>query len=135
MTVPTPILVDTSVWVDFFSRSPGLAGVEMRKLIADSEPVVLAGIVITEILQGLVRDAKKIEAYLAQWEILEPKGPATYVGAAEIFRLARSQGLTLTTVDVLIAALALENQAALFTLDRDFVRLTRYVPLRLYWTL
>ncbi len=107
----------------------------MRRLISDSEPVVLTGIVVTEILQGLVRYANKIQAYLAQWEILEPQGFATYVRAAEIFRLARSRGLTLTTVDALIAALALENQALLFTLDHDFTRLTPHVPLRLYWKL
>lgn len=135
MSVASPILVDTSVWVDFFSRSPGVAGAELRRLIADAEPVVLTGIVVTEILQGLVRDAKKVEAFLAQWEILEPQGFATYVIAAETFRLARSQGLTLTTVDVLITALALENQATLFTLDRDFARLAPHVPLKLYWRL
>jgi predicted nucleic acid-binding protein len=43
--------------------------------------------------------------------------------AAGIFRLARSKGFSLTTIDALIAAIALENRAAIFTLDKDFHRI------------
>lgn len=132
MSAPGPILVDSSVWIDFFSPRPGPAGDELRRLIEQAEPVVLAGVIVTEILQGLVRDAKKIEGFLAQWEIIEPRGFRTYVRAAEISRQARSRGLTLTTVDVLIAALALENGARLFSLDKDFVRLAGIAPLATY---
>lgn len=124
--------MDSSVWIDFFGPRPGPAGDELRGLIERAEPVVLAGVVITEVLQGLVRDAKKIEGYLAQWGILDPVGFATYVRAADLYRLARSHGLTLTTVDVLIAALSLDYGARLFSLDKDFVRLARIVPLEIY---
>ena len=51
------ILVDSSVWVDFFSSSPGPAGAELRRMIEESEPFALTGIVIAEVLQGLTRDA------------------------------------------------------------------------------
>ncbi len=126
------ILVDSSVWIDFFSPRPGPAGKELRRLIEQSEPVVLAGVVVTEVLQGLSRDAEQIESFLLQWEVLQPRGPETYVHAAAVYRLARSRGLTLTTVDVLIAALTLENGASLFTLDQDFTRLAKIAPLQLY---
>ena len=101
-------------------------------MIADGEPVVLTGIVVTEILQGLVRDAATIEKFLGQWDLIEPEGFPTYVHAAELSRLARSHGLTLTTVDALIATLAIENRVQLFTLDKDFARLARWAPLELY---
>ncbi len=132
MSAAGPILVDTSVWIDYFSPRPGRAGHELRRLIKEAEPVVLAGVIVTEILQGLTRDVERIERYVSQWELLEPDGLATYVRAAELFRLARSRGLTLTTVDVLISALALDKGARLFTLDTDFARLGRFVPLDLY---
>ncbi len=128
-----PILVDSSVWIDFFSRRPGPAGGELRRLIEHSEPVVLTGIVVTEVLQGITREAGPIEQYLSQWGLLEPDGVATYVRAAGVYRLARSRGLTLTTVDSLIAALSLDHGARLFSLDRDFARLARIVPLQVYW--
>lgn len=132
MSAPVPILVDSSVWIDFFGPRPGPAGDGLRQLIEHAEPVVLPGLVVTEILQGLTRHAERVERYLSQWELVEPDGLATYVRAADLYRLARSHGLTLTTVDVLIAALSLENGARLFSLDKDFVRLARIVPLEIY---
>lgn len=101
-------------------------------MIAAVEPVVITGIIVTEILQGLVRDLATIEKFLTQWDLIEPAGFRTYVRAAELYRQARSRGLTLTTVDALIATLTVENRARLFTLDKDFARLVRWAPLELY---
>jgi predicted nucleic acid-binding protein len=126
------ILVDSSVWIDFFSPLPRRAGRELRRMIADAEPFALTGVVITEILQGLTRDAGRIERYLSMWEILEPRGFATCREAAAIFRLARAKGLTLTTIDTLIAAIALDHGATVFTLDKDFSRIARVTNLRLH---
>jgi predicted nucleic acid-binding protein len=124
--------VDSSVWIDFFSSSPGRAGNELRRMISDAEPFALTGVVVTEILQGLTREASRIEGYLSQWEILEPIGFSTYRGAAAIFRLVRGKGVSLTTIDALIAAIALEHGASVFTLDKDFSRIARLTDLRLY---
>jgi predicted nucleic acid-binding protein len=126
------ILVDTSVWIDFFSPSPGPAGSELRRMIEEVEPFALTGVVVTEILQGLKRDVRHIERFLSMWEMLEPRGFATYREASAISRLARSRGIRLTTIDTLIASIALEHDATLFTLDKDFSHIARMTPLRLY---
>lgn len=126
------ILVDSSVWVDFFSSSPGRAGAELRRMIEEDEPFALTGIVITEVLQGLTRNWDQIERFLAQWDIIEPDGFATYRGAAAIYREARGKGVTLTTIDTLIAAIALEHGAGVFSLDQDFTRIARMTGLELY---
>lgn len=126
------ILVDSSVWIDFFSASPSSAGAELRRMIADAEPFALAGVIVTEILHGLKRDVYRIEHYLAQWDMLEPKGFASYREAAGIFRSARAKGVPVTTIDALIAALALEHEASLFTLDKDFTRIANFIHLPLY---
>ena len=126
------ILVDSSVWIDFFSSAPGRAGNELRRMISDAEPLALAGVIVTEILQGLTRDAGRIEQYLTQWDLLEPKGFRTYREAAAIYRLGRAKGVSLTTIDVLIAAMALEHHANVFTLDKDFSRIARLTGLPLY---
>ena len=101
-------------------------------MIADAEPFALTGVVITEVLQGLKRDISRIEDYLSQWEVLEPRGFSTYREAARIFRAARAQGVAVTTTDALIAAIALEHRATLFTLDKDFLRLAAIIRLPLY---
>ena len=126
------ILVDTSVWVDFFSSSPGRAGTELRRMIAEAEPLALSGEIVSEILQGLRRDVGQIERELSQWDMLEPLGFSTYRGAAAIFRLGRARGFSLTTIDTLIAAIALDHRAVLFTIDQDFARIARITRLQLY---
>jgi predicted nucleic acid-binding protein len=126
------ILIDTSVWIDFFSSSPGRAGHELRRMIEEADPFALTGVVIAEVLQGLKRDAHRIELHLSLWEMLEPLGFSTYSHAASISRLGRSRGVSLTTIDTVIAAIAIERDAVLFTLDKDFTRIARFTQLRLY---
>lgn len=126
------ILVDTSVWIDFFRPTPGRAGFELRRMIDESEPFALAGIIVAEILQGIKRDVQLIERFLSQWELLDPNGFSTYREAAAISRLAAGQGISLKTVDTLIAAIAIENRSTLFSTDKDFSRIARITPLRLY---
>jgi len=126
------ILVDSSVWVDFFTTSPGPAGNELRRLIDDSEPFALTGVVVAEVLQGLTRDAAPIEGFLRQCDMLEPIGFQTYGKSAAIYRAARARGISLTTIDTLIAAIALEHGARVFTLDQDFSRMARIADLALY---
>ncbi len=128
------ILVDSSVWVDFFRPSPGRAGAELRRMIEESEPFALTGIVVAEVLQGLTRDVGTIERFLAQWDMLEPEGFVTYTRAAAIHRAGRSKGVALSTIDTLIAAIALDHGAVLFTLDHDFSRIARLTGLQLYFS-
>jgi predicted nucleic acid-binding protein len=111
------ILVDTSVWIDFFSSVPGPSAKELRRMIEAETAVALTGVVVTEIVHGLRRDASAIEAYLSEFEMLEPLGFSTYLNAAAISRTARSKGINLARIDVPIAALALEYDATVFTLD------------------
>jgi predicted nucleic acid-binding protein len=126
------ILVDSSVWVDFFSSSPGRAGAELRRMIEEADPFALTGVVVAEVLQGLTRDSGRIEQYLMQWEMLEPRGFETYREAAAIYRTARTKGIALTTIDTLIAAIALEHRASVFTLDQDFSGIARITHLVLH---
>ena len=126
------ILVDRSVWIDFFRSAPRRAGAELHRMICEAEPFGTTGVIVAEVLEGLTRNATQIEHYLSQWEMLEPRGFATYREAAAVFRLARAKGITLTTIDTLIAAISLEHRASVFTLDRDFTRIARINRLSLY---
>jgi predicted nucleic acid-binding protein len=75
--------------------------------------------------------AERIEQYLMQWEMLEPRGFETYREAAAIYRAARAKGISLTTIDAVIAAMALEHKASVFTLDQDFSGIARITRLGL----
>lgn len=124
--------MDSSVWIDFFSSAPGPGGRELRGLLAESEPVALTGLIVTEILQGLRWDVQRIERQLGLWDLLEPLGFKTYQEAAGLVRLARSRGVTLTTIDAIIATIALEHEAVLFTLDQDFGRIASFTELKIH---
>jgi predicted nucleic acid-binding protein len=126
------ILVDSSVWVDSFKSKSGLAGAELRRMIEEGEPLVLTGIVIAEVLQGLTRDVARIEQFLAQWDLIDPKGFETYRRAAAVYREARARGITLSTIDALIASIAVDHGASVFTIDQDFTRIARLTGLELY---
>lgn len=126
------ILVDSSVWIDFFNPHATRAGKELRRMISDAEPFAITGVVVTEILQGLTRDSSQIERYLSMWDLLEPSGFRTYREAAVIFRSARARGISLSTIDALIASIALEHRASVFTVDKDFSRIARITNLPLH---
>ena len=126
------ILVDSSVWIDFLSSRPGPGGSELRQLIEDGAPVAITGVIVTEVLQGLRRDIKRIETYLSLFDLLEANGFETYRNAAAHFRTARSQGISVTTTDALISTIAVENGATIFSLDRDFERMSHIIGFRLY---
>ena len=126
------ILVDSSIWIDFFNRSPGAAGNELRRLIDEGEYFALTGVIVAEVLQGLTRNVHEIEEYLSRWDLLEPSGIMTYREAAAIFRSARAKGISLTTIDTIIAAIALEHSATVFTIDKDFAQITRITRLVLH---
>jgi predicted nucleic acid-binding protein len=125
------ILVDSSVWIDFLNSNRGRAGNELERLIRSGAELVLSGAIVTEVLQGLRREVDEVARLLARWPLIEAGEYDTYVFAASIFRQARSRRLTLSTVDALIASLATEYRASLFTLDKDFERLA-FAGLRLH---
>jgi predicted nucleic acid-binding protein len=126
------ILVDSSVWIDFLSSSPGRAGAELRRLISTGEPVAIAGVIVAEVLQGLTKGPDRIEGLLSEFELLEPAGFDTYRTAASLFRKARAKGVSPSTIDTLIAVIAVEHGAPIFTLDKDFSRLALLMPLQLH---
>lgn len=126
------ILVDSSVWIDFFSSSPGKGGSELRRLITTGEPVAITGVIVAEVLQGLTKAPDRIENFLSEFDVLEPKGFDTYRMAASIFRKARANGVSPSTIDTIIAAIALEHGTPILTLDLDFSRLARFVAIEVY---
>jgi predicted nucleic acid-binding protein len=64
--------------------------------------------------------------------MFEPSGFPTYRDATVIFRQWRAKGASLTTIDALIAAIAFENGASVFTRDKDFSRIARLTGLPLH---
>ena len=120
------VLVDTSVWADFFNESDTPESRILERLLEDEVELVTCGVIIAEFFQGL-RKSKylaDLERQFRDMECLTPKEPETYFASAELYRSLRRKGITVrSTIDCLIARLAEENRALLLSRDRDLDRI------------
>ena len=117
------ILVDTSVWIDFLKGTGSAERRKLHELIEDEQDVSIAGLILTEILQGITANDQffKTRDYFMEFPIFEPKVAATYVSAAFTYGECRKKGKTVrSTVDCVIAAICLENDLTILHKDRDY---------------
>jgi hypothetical protein len=71
------------------------------------------------------------EAFLAVPMLSDPLPASLFLSAADIYRLGRSRGVTIrSSVDCLIAAIAIHNKVPVWHRDRDFTAIARYTSLR-----
>ena len=127
------ILVDTSVWIDFFQTPESDTATTLSSLIRGHNRVGLCGIVLQEILQG-IKERKSYELVrerLLKFPFIETNRE-TWLLAASIYRDLRAKGATLPPVDVTIGALAIQHAMALFTRDEHFRTMAGSAGLRLY---
>ena len=124
------ILVDTSVWIDFFRRSHPLD----LAVLADFDDVVTCLPVILEVLQGFANEAAfrtAREAMLALPRVESPLSEPVVLEAVALYRSARRLGLTVrSSVDCLVAACALRHDLEVLHRDRDYTALAQASPLR-----
>ena len=118
------ILVDSSVWIDFFNGRDVAAVERLTDLLDDgSAPVVMADLVLFEVLRGF-RDEQDFHAArrtLAELPVVEIGGQAEALRAAQHYRALRAQGRTIRSpIDVLLASYCIEHDCALLHSDRDF---------------
>lgn len=132
MTVPDPnrriaavLLVDTSIWIEVFRRSPRVRLEELTEMdeVATCLPVV------GEVLQGFREEgAYRLArgAMLALPIVESPLDQTVFEDAVSLYRSARRAGLTIRSgVDCLIAACAIRNGLTVLHHDRDFGLLGR----------
>lgn len=117
------ILVDSSVWIDFFN---GIENIETSKL-DDSlgfEEVVIGDLILVEVLQGFRNDhhfntAKSLLTSLTIYDLI---GKEIAIKSADNFRKLRKKGITIRkAVDVFIATYCIEKHIPLLFNDKDFL--------------
>lgn len=125
------ILADTSVWIQFQRGQLGGPLSELELLSLVTVPPV-----IQELFQGLA-DRPGLdrfrESVLALPRLADPVPLNMYLEAAEIYRDLRRRGITVrSSVDCLIAAIAIANRVAVWHVDRDFDAIAKHTRLSLY---
>lgn len=119
------VLLDTSVWVEVFSKPSRLT----LTSVADLDEIVTCLPVLQEVLQGFGDERAFLiarEAMLAFPVVESPLRQAVFEEAVQLYRTARRAGFTIRSgVDCLIAACALRHGFTVVHHDRDFEALRR----------
>ncbi len=126
------ILVDSSVWIDFFN---GINNGETDKLneILGLEEVVTGDLILAEVLQGFKsdKDYKIAKEVLTSLTVHDLIGKQLAIKSADNFRKLRKKGITIRkTTDVIIATYCIENKIPLLFTDKDFTPFVKHLRLR-----
>ncbi len=127
------ILVDSSVWIDYFSGAPTPQADKLDGLLG-REPLAIGDLILTEVLQGFTddRDFVKARRLLTSLTIVQIGGPEIAIVAAQNFRYLRKRGVTVRkTIDTMIATRCIESGYDLLHSDRDFEPFVQHLGLRL----
>ena len=126
------ILVDSSVWIDYF-RGAITAQTETLDRLLGREPLAIGDLILVEVLQGFdrERDFNQARELLTSLTLVELGGGDIAVQAARNFRLLRRLGITVRkTIDTVIATRCIRNGLDLLHDDRDFDPFVQHLGLR-----
>jgi len=125
------ILVDSSVWVDYFNgrdtpqtaHLDGLLGLEL---------LGIGDLILTEVLQGFRedRDYQTAKQLLTSLTVFDLLGTNIAIKSADNFRSLRKRGITIRkTADVIIATFCIEHNHSLLFADKDFLPFVEHLGL------
>ena len=121
------ILVDTSAWIASFKKAGNHDLKDFMRQAIVSGHAVTSPVIILELLQGCrtVDERDSLRIKLESLDVL-PITPLVWEQAYELGFTLRRKGLTIPTVDLIIAALALENKAFLLHHNEHFEMIVPY---------
>jgi predicted nucleic acid-binding protein len=125
------IMVDSSVWIDYFNGQNTSATAQLDLLLG-VQPIAIGDIILTEVLQGFRKneDYETAKSLLTSLTIFELLGERMALKSADNYRQLRKQGITIRkTTDVIIASFCIENNLPLLFSDKDFIPFVNYMNL------
>ncbi len=128
------VLPDSSAWIEYFRGSGHRVDITLGNLIEEEAPIVVTEPVVMEMLAGArdERHATKMRTALLAYPLARVFGLADYEAAAAIRCACRAGGETVrSTMDCLIAAVAIREGASVLHRDRDFGVIARHTDLHL----
>ncbi len=126
------ILADTSVLIGYLRGDNSPAAGLFDHLLEAQIPWGICPVVYQEVLQGArdSREFKRLKAYFDTLPLYEFRhGLESYARAARLNLRCRKAGVTVrSSIDLLIAETAIENELFLFHHDADFNRMAGAIP-------
>lgn len=128
------ILVDTSVLIDYLNGQDNPAVQRLFQVLDRDIPFGISPLIFLEVLQGAGtdRDFKLLREYLGSQAFYDLKdGRESAVRAAKMSIELRRKGMAIkSTIDLLIAQTAIDNDLYLLHNDSDFDRIKTVSPLK-----
>jgi predicted nucleic acid-binding protein len=125
------ILVDSSVWIDYF-KGTITTQTEILDTLLDRELLAVGDLILTEVLQGFPdeRDFNEARKMLTSLTVVELGGQEIAIQAAKNFRSLRKLGVTVRkTIDTVIATRCIESGYDLLHNDKDFDAFVKHLGL------
>jgi len=130
------ILVDTSVLIDYFKGVDNTSIKKFHQVLERNIPFGISHLIYMEVLQGSQseKDFRLMKRYLDTQNFYDlKKGRESFAEAARMYMELRKKGVTVkSTVDCLIARVAIENELFLLHNDADFDRIAGHFPLKIW---
>ncbi|MCL2763559.1 MAG: PIN domain nuclease [Treponema sp.] len=131
------ILVDTSVLIGYFKGSKGAPYDKMNHIIDNEIPYGICYYVYQELLQGAANEKEYglLKDYLSTLPFYTTRyGKESFENAARMYMNCRKKGITVrSTIDLIIAEIAIENNLYLFHNDNDFTNISKiFKTLKVY---
>ena len=126
------IVVDSSVWIDYFNGVDSKATERLDALLG-VEPLAVGDLILTEVLQGFRNKAhyKTAKELMTSLTVFSMLGQSMAIKSADNYRTLRARGVTVRrTVDVIIATYCIEQNLPLLFEDKDFLPFVRNLGLR-----
>jgi hypothetical protein len=118
------LVVDSSVWIDFFNAADHPAVDMLASLLDQGEVrIVVPDLVFFEVLRGFRQERSYREArlLLESFDLEDASNIRLAELAAQHYRSLRALGFTVRSgIDVLVASFCIERDYALLHRDRDF---------------
>jgi len=130
------LFVDTSVWSLALRRDAPRHTAEVAVLAEQLEAggsVLTTALVLQELLQGFAGPKARslILQRFAALPFLAPER-SDCVKAAELRNKCRRKGVQIGTIDALLSQLCIHHRLVMLTTDRDFARVARHSPLKIW---
>lgn len=121
------VLIDTSVWIDYFRKPDSETGEKVLKHLKRGS-LSTCGVIVFEVLQGAAdrEEFAFLEENLKGLHFLEAN-EEVFFEAAKISYDLRKHGITLPLSDILIAALAMANHQTIWTKDQHFKKKRAFI--------
>ena len=118
-------LVDSSVWIRLFRRSPPKNMAERVDDLLERQVAATNGLITVEIVSGATNEKEFADSSATLGALHQLSlNDRTWSRAARLGYDLRRRGLTCLTPDLIIAASAIEHGAVLVHADADFDRIT-----------